>query len=60
MADDLRRRIKAGEWKSGEAIPPVVAMGEHYGVSTSTIHAAVRQLIDEGLLTRPRWSTTVR
>ena len=54
-------RFQAGEWKSGEAIPSASALAEHYECATGTIHAAVRQLVDEGLLeTRPRWSTTVK
>jgi DNA-binding GntR family transcriptional regulator len=61
VAEDLRRRIKAGEWPRGTAIDPVSVLAEHYECSTGTVHAAVRQLVDEGLLeTRPRWSTTVK
>jgi GntR family transcriptional regulator len=57
---DLRERIKRGEWASGEAIPPVKQLQEHYACSAATIHKAVRQLVEEGLLrTRPRWATTV-
>ncbi len=61
VTNDLRERIKRGEWQSGEAIPPVKALQEHYQCSAATIHKAVRALVEEGLLqTRPRWSTTVR
>jgi GntR family transcriptional regulator len=61
VAEDLRRRIAAGEWRKGEAIDPVSALADHYECSTGTVHAAVRQLVAEGLLeTRPRWSTTVK
>lgn len=61
VAEDLRQRIKAGEWRKGEAIPSAKALAEAYECSTGTIHAAVRELVAEGLLeTRPRWSTTVK
>jgi DNA-binding GntR family transcriptional regulator len=61
VAADLRKRIKAGEWKQGEAIDTVATLADHYQVSQGTVSAAIRVLVDEGLLlTRPRWATTVR
>lgn len=61
VAADLRKRIAAGEWKRGEAIPAATDLAGHYQVAVGTVHAAVRTLVDEGLLqTRPRWSTTVK
>jgi GntR family transcriptional regulator len=56
MADDLRRRIAAGEWAVDEALPTTAALAEHYGVSQSTVTRVLRILAEEGLVrTVPRW-----
>lgn len=55
---DLRRRIAAGEWRHGQALPSVPALAEHYGVARATVSRAVRALADEGLVrVVPRWGT---
>jgi GntR family transcriptional regulator len=55
---DLRRRIEAGEWASGEALPAVAALAGHYGVSRGAVSRALRRLADDGLVrTVPRWGT---
>ena len=50
VADDLRRKIAAGELPLGSAIPSTAQLGELYGVSTTVVRAAVAQLRDEGLV----------
>ena len=58
VAADLRRRIAAGEWQSGAALPTVAAFAEQYGVSRSTITRVLGILADESLVTVvPRWGT---
>jgi GntR family transcriptional regulator len=58
VAADLRRRIAAGEWQSGEALPTVAALAEQYGVSRSTITRVLGILAGEGLVrVVPRWGT---
>ena len=58
VAADLRRRIAAGEWQTGEALPTVAALAEHYGVSKATVTRTLRILADEGLVrVVPRWGT---
>ena len=55
---DLRRRVGAGEWASGEALPPVAALAEHYCVSRGSVARALRKLADDGLVqVIPRWGT---
>jgi DNA-binding GntR family transcriptional regulator len=55
---DLRRRIAAGEWEHGQALPAVPALAEHYGVARATVSRAVRALADDGLVSIvPRWGT---
>ena len=57
---DLRRRIVAGEWQPGEAIPSTAELAEHYDVSRAVAGKAVKALAAEGLLvTRPRWGSFV-
>jgi DNA-binding GntR family transcriptional regulator len=58
VAVDLRRRIAAREWQPGEALPTVVALAEHYGVSKATVTRTLRILAGEGLVrVVPRWGT---
>jgi DNA-binding GntR family transcriptional regulator len=55
---DLRRRVDAGEWASGDALPAIAALAEHYGVSRATVAKAMRRLADDGLVeVVPQWGT---
>jgi DNA-binding GntR family transcriptional regulator len=50
VADDLRRRLAAGEWEVGQPIDPIARLMSRYGCSISTVRGAQRVLADEGLL----------
>ncbi|MFF9346883.1 GntR family transcriptional regulator [Streptomyces sp. NPDC014734] len=50
VADALRARIKAGEWKVGDKLPSRARIGEEYGVGQSVAQRAMERLIIEGLL----------
>jgi GntR family transcriptional regulator len=50
IADDLRRRLDAGEWKPGERFPGTVTLAAEYSVTQSTIQKAVVQLRREDRL----------
>lgn len=50
IADDLRRRIHAGEWAAGQTIPRMIDLVAEYNASRSTITAVIRELEGEGLL----------
>jgi DNA-binding GntR family transcriptional regulator len=55
---DLRDRIGAGEWASGQALPSVAALAEHYGVSRASVSKALRRLADDSLVEIvPAWGT---
>jgi DNA-binding GntR family transcriptional regulator len=55
---DLRRRIDADEWASGEALPAIASLAEHYSVSRATVAKAMRRLADDGLVEIvPQWGT---
>ena len=58
VIEDMRRRIDAGEWTSGEALPTVAELAGYYGTSGATVSKALRQLAEEGLVrVVPRWGT---
>ena len=60
VADDLRRRIEAGEFPPGAPLPSLLTLVDEYGVSRSTAAKAVAALRDEGLVESVRgWGTFV-
>jgi GntR family histidine utilization transcriptional repressor len=48
----VRTTIDAGTWRSGDRIPSELSLVETLGVSRMTVNRALRELSDEGLLTR--------
>ena len=55
---DLRRRIEAEEWASGQALPSIASLADHYGVSRATVAKALRRMADDGLVeVVPQWGT---
>lgn len=55
---DLRERIEAGEWQSGEALPTVAALSQHYVVSPGVIQRVLKRLqADELITVVARWGT---
>ena len=55
---DLRRRIAAGEWQSGEALPTLAQLSEHYRTSKTTVARVLRKFAAEDsplVRIRPRW-----
>jgi GntR family transcriptional regulator len=48
VADELRRRMDAGNPKPGERFPGTVAIAAEFDVSQSTAQKAVKALRDEG------------
>jgi GntR family transcriptional regulator len=50
IADDLRRRLRDGEFVAGRVLPSEAALGERYDASRVTVRRALEQLRQEGLL----------
>lgn len=50
VADDIRRDIETGALPAGSKIPSEPELAEIYGVSRGTVHKAVGQLREDGLL----------
>jgi GntR family transcriptional regulator len=49
IADDLQRRIEAGEYPPGTAIPSYNQLSRMYGMSVSTVQKSVALLEDRGV-----------
>ena len=58
IANDVRRRIDAGEWSTGERIAPELALAREYEVSRVTVRQALAELVKDDLLERRRGSGT--
>lgn len=49
LANDLRERLRAGDWAPGEQLPTEAELIAEYGVSRSTVRSALQQLERAGL-----------
>jgi GntR family transcriptional regulator len=54
LYDILVEKIRKGEWKPGDMIPPESELGEQYGLSRNTVRAVMDMLVKQGLLLRER------
>lgn len=52
IAKDLRERIRSGQWRPGELIPPEARLCELYGASKITVRRALSDIVASGLLDR--------
>src|SRR5699024_8598447 len=60
LSEDLRERLRAGEWAVGDQLPTEAAFAAEYRVSRSTVRAALQQLEAQGLtITRHGMGTFV-
>ena len=50
VADDLARRIAAGEWGHGDRLPSREQLAAEYGAAQMTIRRAQRELAGRGLI----------
>lgn len=61
VADEIKRRIQAGQYQPGMPIPAERRLADELGVSVGTVRRAVGALRDEGVLvTLPQKGTFVR
>lgn len=58
IAEEVRRRIAAQQWKQGERIPDEAELAVEFSVSRATVNKALQLLADEGLLERKRRAGT--
>jgi len=60
IADDLRSKIKSGQFAPNEKLPTEGELSDQYEASRNTVREAIRRLTDEGLLeSRPGQGTFV-
>jgi GntR family transcriptional regulator len=50
IANDLRRRIAAGEFPPGTRLPSITTLMQEHGVARNTARRALAILDDEGLI----------
>ncbi|MGW2862533.1 GntR family transcriptional regulator [Streptomyces sp. NPDC001205] len=50
VSDDLRRKIRAGDYQPGDKVPSSRALEKEYGIANMTARSALRVLVDEGLI----------
>jgi GntR family transcriptional regulator len=58
IQQDLRARIKRGEWKAGDRLPPEPELAARYRVSRITIRQALAGLVADGLIDRRQGTGT--
>ncbi|WP_119156502.1 histidine utilization repressor [Caldimonas tepidiphila] len=58
IKEHILARIRAGNWKEGDAIPSEQALAAEFGVSRMTANRALRELSDEQVLVRVQGSGT--
>lgn len=58
VAEDLRVRLRKGEWGTGARIAPELDLAHAYGVSRVTVRQALAELVKDDLLERRRGSGT--
>lgn len=52
LADELKRRIRTGEYQPRKAIPTIVLLVDEFGVSRNTVRKVVEHLEREGYVRR--------
>ncbi len=48
--EQLKNQILSGSWNVGDRLPSETVMAEQFGVSRSSVRAAIRSLADYGLV----------
>ena len=54
IADQIRDRILAGEWRGGERIPSVRELATSIGVNPNTVNKSYQALLDRGIIENQR------
>ncbi len=52
LKEDFTRRVAAGEWRPGEAIPAEADLAARHGVALGTVRKAIDGLVQQGLVER--------
>ncbi len=58
IREEILQWVRSGHWRPGQTIPPERELMETFGCSRMTVHRALRELADEGVLERRRRAGT--
>ncbi len=58
IKDTLLHRVRTGVWNPGDPIPGEQVLAGEFGCARATVHRALRELAEEGILERKRKSGT--
>lgn len=58
IKEDLLDRVRTGQWRPGDTIPGELALADEFGCARATVHRALRELAEEGILERRRKTGT--
>ena len=58
IKDALMARIRAGEWRPGDTIPGEETLAVEFGCARATVHRALREMAQAGMLDRRRRAGT--
>ncbi|MCU0830663.1 MAG: GntR family transcriptional regulator [Rhizobiaceae bacterium] len=54
IREEIMRRVRAREWRAGDAIPGEIELASQFGVARATMNKVLTALSDEGILERRR------
>jgi GntR family histidine utilization transcriptional repressor len=58
IKETVLERVRGGAWRPGDLIPGELQLAEEFGCARATVHRALRELADEGVLERRRKTGT--
>lgn len=58
IKETVLERVRGGAWRPGDLIPGELQLAEEFGCARATVHRALRELADEGILERKRKTGT--
>ncbi len=54
----IQQHISSGEWRPGDPVPSEATLMQQFGISRMTVNRALRELTDQGMVTRVQGSGT--
>lgn len=58
IKETVLERVRGGDWRPGDLIPGELQLAEEFGCARATVHRALRELAEEGILERRRKTGT--
>ena len=54
IADQIRERVIAGDWRAGERVPSIRELAVELGVNPNTVTRSYQRLVDRGIISSRR------